>query len=196
MKKFIVFALLALMTTGTATVYAQQNERNNKSEQKARRDAERARQKAEANALDSIMHNYALAALNGQQFVLEADKVIFKRGETAYVNSNTNFVLMNDDQSTVQVAFNTPAAGPNGIGGITVDGSVSNFKIKTGKKGDISCNFSVQGVGISALIYLHMNRGSNDATVIITPNFNSNKLTLTGKIVPLEQSTIFKGRSL
>ncbi len=76
MKKFIVFALLALMTTGTVTVYAQQNERNNKSEQKARRDAERARQKAEANALDSIMHNYALAALNVRNLLVLLEAAI------------------------------------------------------------------------------------------------------------------------
>ena len=196
MRKFIALALVAMMAMAGTNAYAQQNNVNNKSEQKARRDAERARQKAEAETLDSLMFRSALAALKGQQFVLEADRVIFKRGETAYVSSNTNFVLMNGDESTVQIAFNTPAAGPNGIGGITVDGSVSGFEIKTGKKGDISCNFSVQGVGISALVYLHMSKGSNDATVTITPNFNSNKLTLTGKIVPLEQSSIFKGRSL
>ena len=195
MKKLIVFAFMALIAMGGTTVSAQQNDVKNKSEQKARRDAERARQKAEAHAFDSLMHASAYAALQGQQFVLEADKVIFKRGESAYVNSTTNFVLMNDDKSTVQVALNTPVAGPNGIGGVTVDGNVSDFEIKTGKKGDVSCRFSVQGVGISALIFLHMDADSNDATVTITPNFNSNKLTLNGKIVPLEQSRIFKGRS-
>lgn len=199
MKKFIAFALVALMAmAGTQTAYAQENNNgdNTKSTTKAQRDAERARQKAEAAFLDSLMHTSAVAALEGRQFVLEADKVIFKRGETAYVNANTNFVLMNDDRGTVQVAFNTPFGGPNGIGGVTVDGNVSNIKMKTTKRGDVNASFAVQGIGISAQVFVTLNRGSNEATVTITPNFNSNTLTLQGKVVPLEQSTIFKGRAL
>ena len=182
MKKFIAFALVALMAmAGTNAAYAQENNGNNKSAQKAQRDAERTRQKAEAAYLDSLMHHSAVAAIEGRQFVLEADKVVFKRGETAYVNANTNFVLMND---------------PNGIGGVTVDGNVSNVKMKTTKRGDVNASFAVQGIGISAQVFVTLNRGSNEATVTITPNFNSNTLTLHGKVVPLEQSSIFKGRAL
>ena len=197
MKKFIAFALVALMAmAGTNAACAQENNENNKSAQKAQRDAERARQKAEAAYLDSLMHQSAVAAIEGRQFVLEADKVVFKRGETAYVNANTNFVLMNDDRGTVQVAFNTAFGGPNGIGGVTVDGNVSNIKMKTTKRGDVNASFAVQGIGISAQVFVTLNRGSNEATVTITPNFNSNTLTLHGKIVPLEESSVYKGRSL
>ena len=39
----------------------------------------------------------------------------------------------------VQVAFNVPFSGPNGLGGITVDGNASNYKVKTDKKGNIRC---------------------------------------------------------
>ena len=196
MKKFIAFAFMALMAFAGTNAYAQQETKENKSEQKALRDAERARQKAEADMLDSLMHQTALTALNSRQFVLEADKVIFKRGETAYVNSNTNFISMDQDRGSVQVAFNTAFAGPNGIGGITVDGNVSNVKMRTTKKGDVNFSFSVQGIGISAQLFLTLNRGNNEATVTITPNFNSNTLTLHGKIVPLEESSVYKGRSL
>ena len=56
--------------------------------------------------------------------------------------------------------------------------------------------FSVQGIGISAQLFLTLNRGNNEATITITPNFNSNTLTLHGKIVPLEESSVYKGRSL
>lgn len=40
-----------------------------------------------------------------------------------------------DDAVVVQVAFNVPFSGPNGIGGVTVQGSVSGYKIQTDKKG-------------------------------------------------------------
>lgn len=52
----------------------------------------------------------------------------------AYVNSNTNFVSVKGDKAVVQVAFNIPVGGPNGIGGVTVDGSVSDYEVKTDKR--------------------------------------------------------------
>lgn len=197
MKKYfnlIVFTLLMCITS--INMYAQESSTKNQSvDRKAQRDAERARQKAQEKAADAISYNEAVKAMQNHKFVLEADQVVFKMGETAYVNSNTNFVLVNVDRGTVQVAFNTSFAGPNGIGGVTVDGNVSSIKMKTNKKGNITYSFSVQGTGISAQVFLTMANGSNQAIVNINPNFNSRTLTLKGEVIPLDQSTIYKGRS-
>ena len=96
----------------------------------------------------------------------------------------------------MQVAFNnTPFAGPNGIGGITVDGRVSGVRVKESKKGTVTYSFNVQGSGISAQVFLTLGRGGNLATVNVSPNFSSRNLTLCGELVPLEESTIFKARS-
>lgn len=196
MKKYLKLAVCALILCLTTTVvYAQENSNNKQTDRKAQRDAERTRQKAQEDAANALLYDEAVKALKANQFVLEADQVVFKMGETAYVNSNTNFVLVNLERGTVQVAFNTAFAGPNGIGGVTVDGNVSGVKIKTTKKGNITYSFNVQGIGISAQVFLTMTNGSNQATVSINPNFNSRTLTLRGEVVPLEQSTIYKGRS-
>ena len=114
---------------------------------------------------------------------------------SAFVTSNTNFVLMNGNRATVQTAFNTPYPGPNGIGGVTVDGNSSDMKMNIDKKGNVNCSFSVQGIGISAQVFINMSSGNNTASVSISPNFSNNNLTLNGNIVPLDQSNIFKGRS-
>ena len=95
----------------------------------------------------------------------------------------------------MQVAFNTVYPGPNGIGGVTVDGSTSDMQITTDKKGNVNCQFSIQGIGISAQIFITLTNGGNNASVTISPNFNSNTMTLSGNLVPLDQSSIFKGRS-
>lgn len=195
MKKFITFMAVALMTTAFTPVLAQTEAGNSTTDQKMMRDAERARQKAAQEAEEAAAYTEAAQALKENKFVLEADQVIFKRGETAYVNTNTNFVLVNQQRGTVQVAFNTPLAGPNGIGGVTVDGTVSGIKMKTDKKGNVTYSFSITGTGISAQVFLTLINGDNKATVSISPNFNSRTLTLRGEIVPLEQSNIFKGRS-
>ena len=53
----------------------------------------------------------------------------------------------------------------------------------------------IVGIGISAQIFLTLTNGGNNATVTISPNFNSNTMTLSGSLLPLNQSNIFKGRS-
>lgn len=195
MKKFIVLMAVALMATISNEVFAQTETVDSLINPKALRDAERARQKAAQEIEESAAYAEAVKALEEKQFVLEADQVIFKRGETAYVNTNTNFVLVNQNRGTVQVAFNTHFAGPNGIGGVTVDGTVSGVKMKTDKRGNVTYSFSIMGTGISAQVFMILVNGDNEATVSISPNFNSQTLTLRGKIISLEQSNIFKGRS-
>ena len=195
MKKLI--ALLALVLVSTSTMmYAQESERAvRRADRKAQRDAERARLKAEEQAADAVAYQQAVQALKNKQFVLEADQVIFRNGQSAFVSSTTNFLMMNGQRSTVQVAFNTPYPGPNGIGGVTVDGNSSDMKMNVDKKGNVNCSFSVQGIGISAQVFITMSNGDNNASVTISPNFSNNNLTLNGNIIPLDQSNIFKGRS-
>lgn len=187
MKKFI--ALLALVLVSTSTVmYAQET-------RKQQREAERAKIKAQDQAASMASYQEAIQALQGKEFVLEANQVVFRNGQSIFVTSNTNFVLVNGQKGTVQIAFNTPYPGPNGIGGITVDGTISDMQMNMDKKGNVNCNFTIQGIGISAQIFINMTAGGNNATVTINPNFNSNTMTLNGTIVPLNQSDIFKGRS-
>lgn len=195
MKKFIALVALVLVSASTM-MYAQESERDvRRADRKAERDAERARMKAEEQAADQLSYQQAVQAIKDKQFVLEANQVVFKYGQTAFVSSNTNFVMLNGNRATVQIAFNTPYPGPNGIGGVTVDGTVSDVKSSTDKKGNVNCNFSVQGIGISAQVFITLTNGGNNATVTVNPNFNSNTLTLSGNLVPLDQSDVFKGRA-
>ena len=176
MKKFIALVALVMMSAATTAMYAQESKAERRADRKAQRDAERARLKAEEQVADAVSYDDAVAALKAHQFVLEADQVMFRNGQTAFVNSNTNFVLVNQGRGTV-------------------DCSTSDMQITTDKKGNVNCQFSIQGIGISAQIFISLTNGGNNATVTISPNFNSNTMTLTGNLVPLSQSSIFKGRS-
>lgn len=195
MKKLIALAALIMLGITAGNAYAQENRTEKRADRKAQRDAERARLKAEEKADDTLAYQEAVAALQAKQFVVEGDRVMFRNGQSEFVTSNTNFVLVNENRGTVQVAFNTAQPGPNGIGGVTVDGSVSDLQSTTDKKGNRNIRFSIQGVGVSAQVFLTLTNGSNDASITINPNFNSRSMTLSGKLVPLEQSNIFKGRS-
>ena len=191
MKRIITLITLVLVSASTL-MYAQSSNETRRAERKAQREAQKAREKAENE------RNYAIAvqALKEGKFVLEADQLVFKRGRSAFVSSTTNFVMMDGEHASVQIAANSALAGPNGIGGITVDGSRKEMKITTDKKGNVNCSFSVQGIGISAQVHITLTNGGNNASARISPNFNSNTLTLNRVLVPLSQSNVYKGRAL
>lgn len=113
MKRIITLITLVLVSASTL-MYAQSSSETRQAERKAQREAQKAREKAENE------RNYAIAvqALKEGKFVLEADQLVFKRGRSAFVSSTTNFVLMDGEHASVQIAANKALAGPNGIGGI------------------------------------------------------------------------------
>ena len=185
MKKIVLFMIMTL-TLLAGHIQAQDTEKKLSREEK----------KALQEQTNSLFAVEAIQAINEKAFTLEADQVVFKYGNMAYVNSNTNFVSVKGDKAVVQVAFNIPVSGPNGIGGVTVDGSVSDYEVKTDKKGNLSLSMNVMGTGISARVNISMPKGTNKATVEINPNFNSNRMTLNGVVLPIQKSSVFKGRSL
>lgn len=177
--------LFMLLLVGTSAVQAQETEKELTREEK----------KAMQAKLDSLLFEEAKQAMNEKQFTLEADQVVFKYGQMAYVNSNTNFVSVNGDDAVVQVAFNIPVNGPNGLGGVTVDGKVSSYKLEEDKRGNLRLSMNVMGAGISARVEIELIKDSNKASLDIFPNFNSNRLSLNGVLLPSHKSSVFKGRS-
>ena len=145
---------------------------------------------------DSIASVQARAALQNQDFVLEADNVTFRSGSTVFVNSSTNFISVKGNRAVVQISPSNFASGPNGVGGVTVDGVISGQQITKGKDGRITFSMNVMGIGINAQVEIYMFPGSNQASATVYPNFNSNTVWLSGKIVPYENSNVFEGMSL
>ena len=192
MKRIITLITLVLVSASTL-MYAQSSSETRQAERKAQREAQKAREKAENE------RNYAIAvqALKEGKFVLEADQLVFKRGRSAFVSSTTNFVLMDGEHASVQIAANNALAGPNrNRRPSQSDGSRKEMKITTDKKGNVNCSFSVQGIGISTQVHITLTNGGNNASARISPNFNSNTLTLNRVLVPLSQSNVYKGRAL
>ena len=149
-----------------------------------------------ASLADSIASVQARAALQNQDFVLEAESVTFKNGSMVFVNSTTNFISVKGNRAVVQISPSNYASGPNGVGGVTVDGMISGKQIIRGKDGRITFSMNVMGVGINAQVEIYMFPGSNQASAVVYPNFNSNTIWLSGTLVPYENSDVFEGMSL
>ena len=157
----------------------------------------RSEQRREINELtDSIAGVQAAAAVQNRDFVLEADQVTFKNGNTVFVNSSTTFISVKGNRAVVQISPSNFASGPNGVGGVTVDGSISGMQRMVDKKGRTTISFNVMGIGINAQIEIYMVPGTNRASATIYPNFNSNTVWVEGNIVPYSSSDVFEGASL
>lgn len=193
MKK-VLFLTTLLLLSFTVTTFAQ----SSKEARAARREAikkEREARKALEAQQDSIAYFKAVEAMKAGAFVLEANNVSFPNGITRYVSSNTNYVQVDNGEGIVQTAFTnfTYRPGPNGLGGITVEGNVSGLKMTSDKDGNYFYNYNIQGVAISATVSITLTGGTNQASVIISPNFNNNNMTMMGTILPLDESTVFQG---
>lgn len=192
MKRMILLTVIVCMTVSNA-LWAQSTR---KEREQAWREA-RAQRRAEERQLeaiqDSVAFGKALKALLEGNWVMEADNVIFRNGLMRFVSSNTNYVAVQNGQGTVQTAFNNFVYSPNGLGGVTVQGSISEQKVTRDKQGNVYYNFSIFGGAISATLNLTLTAGTNEASIYISPNFNGNTLTMNGNLYPYEEATIFQG---
>ena len=145
---------------------------------------------------DSLASIQAIAAIRNKDFVLQVDNVTFRSGNTVFVNSSTNFISVKGNRAVVQISPSNFAAGPNGVGGVTVDGSISGYQITTDRKGRVNLTYNVSGIGISAQVEVYIVPGSTYAQATIYPNFNSNTLWLSGTVVPYNNASVIEGSSL
>ena len=194
MKKVLLLAMLSLFCLAT-TVDAQQT-------RKERRDAKReaARKKRMAARamearMDSVAFLKAMDALENGSFVLEADNIMFPNGVIRYVTSSTNYVQVVGKEGILQTAFSnfSYSPGPNELGGVTVSGSISTPEVSRDEHGNVHYKFNITGIAVSATVSITLTGGTNEASAYISPNFNNNNITMTGHIVPYDESVVFQG---
>ena len=193
MKKVLFIAALFLVCFSMSI-----NAQTKKEERAAKREAlkkEREARRAIEAQMDSVAYLKAVSALEEGEFVLEANNVTFPNGLVRFVSSNTNYVQMDNGEGVVQTAFSnfTYRPGPNGLGGVTVEGKISSPTLKKDKDGNVYYRFAVQGTAVSATVSLTLTGGTNQASAAVVPNFTGQSITFDGYLVPYDQSAIFQG---
>ncbi len=152
----------------------------------------KARQKREQQITDSIAHVKAAEAIEQGYFVLLANNLSV--GRMGYVvtdiNSNANFLLVQNDGGIFQVAFNNGRPGLNGMGGITQHGSVNNKQITTDKKGNVTVTYNLFGSNVNAYVSITLMAGSDRADAIVTRMMGPQRITMSGTIVPYRNDDI------
>ncbi len=195
MKRFVLLSTLFCLLF--SSVVSAQSTRKEREEAWRKARAERREQlKAIESIQDSIAYSQAVEALKQGAWVLEANDIMFRNGIVRYVSSSTNYVSVDDGNGVVQTAFTNFIYSPNGLGGVTVQGSVSGVSMNMDKDGNVFYNCSILGAGISATLNLTLTGGTNQASIYISPNFNGNTLTMNGNLVPYDNSSVFQGTPL
>lgn len=196
MKRFL-FALIVLAVSVSGIQAQETQKEKDKAAKKAAEEQKKEQRKAAEALQNQISFVDAVQAINDQSFVIEANNIQTKTGRMFFVTPSTNFVSLHNGQANVQIANSSSVyPGPNGLGGITVQGSASGVKITQDDKGNVWLNMSVQGIFISATVSVQLWVDSNNATVIVDPNFSGNTLTMSGQLFPSSMSNVFQGSTL
>ena len=128
----------------------------------------------------------------GKEFVLESDELTLKHGEHGYVNSTTNFIALHDGRATVQISPFQSGGGPNGVGGITVEGTPTGLKMETDKKGITRLSMNVTGNGISAQVTVTLSPRTTVPQQRLS-QFQFSQCYIGRQLVPFKESSVFKG---
>ena len=192
----ILLLLLSAICSGAS---AQERKMTRKEKEAAWR-AERLRKRAAEERVeihnDSVQYMQAIAALKNGSWALEASNVSFNNGVSNLVTESTNFVSINDGTATVQTALNNSNVySPNGLGGITLTGRVTNEEMRVDRYGNVYYSFGIFGSEISATVSVILSAGSNQASATVSPNFNSSNLSMSGYIYPYNNAGIIEGTS-
>lgn len=182
MKK-LVFLIVIILSAGF--VFGQQTKEERKAARKAR--------KAEQHKIAMENSQRLKAIVESKMFVLEAHTLFDRGGLTYNLNKTTNFVGFDGKNSTVQLAFDG-LIGWNGIGGVTIDGTISQLEI-VGKedKPEFSVNVTVNNKvgGLVTMVFRISSDGSS--RVDLSGSFGQ-RLSFQGYIVALSESRVYKGR--
>jgi|LGVF01.1.fsa_nt_gb hypothetical protein len=129
---------------------------------------------------------------NDKSFVVEANTVYSKRGQSFQVNSTINFVRLKEGEGTLQLGFDQ-IVGWNGVGGITLDGKVRNYTVIEGDESKMPrVKFDMNGPSIGwATVNITVN-SSGMARATVDGNFGE-RITFSGPLKTLEESGTFKG---
>ena len=194
MTALLFFAVSAVQAQSTDKQSKKEARKEAKAQAKAQRDAQRDAQDALVKTEEMQAFLAAKQAIVARDFVLEGSQIMFRSGQSFFVNSYTNFISLQGDQATVQIV-SMQGNGLNGFGGVTVEGTISNARYNVANNGDVSFSFSVSGPQISATVDITLPHGTNSAMAAIQPNFSGQRMTMNGKLLPYEDSKVLRGAS-
>ncbi len=140
---------------------------------------------------------YYANLLKKHYFVFQADQLYGPGGRSFPVSPTINFLAVVKNKVILQFGFDG-VMGWNGVGGLTAEGFLKNYKFYPGKTVKkalmISSNISPRGGGSTPYLTMTVNNDGYAYLDIIMGR--RGKITMSGQIVAPSQSSVFKGQTL
>jgi len=150
-----------------------------------RKEFKKAQLEASFRALDSL--------LSSRRFVLVADYLQGRYGDRITVPQTINFIKVDKETGVIQTGSAT-ALGYNGIGGVTAEGTLGEYRMsKNFKSRSYTLRFSIS-TQIGFYDVLMTVNAANNASATITGT-TPGKLTWSGHLEGLEYSKVYKGQN-
>jgi hypothetical protein len=182
---FLVWSYFPVFGQVTDSTLSSENKNLSKEEKKAMKKAE---EEKTAKMVKEMVDN--------RLFVMEAHYVYATGGTRTSVNPTTNYIELNGNNITIQLSSTAGIGGPNGMGGVTADGTISKFTVTPfGKKKD---GYNIDIITMTLL-------GTLEVFMSVYPNGNADasvggnrvgKVNFQGLMVPYEKAKTFKGMHL
>lgn len=194
MKKLIYFiGLVFALTLFTANPGIAQNKQLTKKEQ---RKLEKQKRKEVRLKKDAASRKFYTDLIKNKRWVFQATRLFGPSGLYFSVTPDLNFVAVQDNEIILQFAFQG-VVGWNGVGGVTAEGFLSDFKFNPGKNDNkamsISAHIQPKYGGGSPYFTMDIgNDGSADITVTLE---NGGTLRMGGQLYSPAQSSIYKGQT-
>lgn len=194
--------LIAVLSIGISNVSAQETQEKPLTEKeqrklerkKAKEERKKAKElaKKQAKAEEEARFQMAKEAMKQKNFVLQANQVYDRYGNTAQVTNNINFVKLDGDKCVVQLGFEG-IVGYNGVGGITLDGKISDYKLTENEHGGMVMSFNVQGSMIQAAVRVNLNGSGDWADANVRSQTENIEIKFRGNLLPGDLSSVFQG---
>jgi Domain of unknown function (DUF4251) len=153
MKQILILSLAIFMAIPAFTQTQELSSKERRQLQKQLKKEQQAEQAAQKMVLTKLMVEH-------QTFVLEADRLKDKRGNTVNVSSMINFVACDSVNGVIQIGSNS-YVGMNGVGGITLEGPIANYKYELNEKNNTySVSYNVRSSTGRCHHKLHLARTS------------------------------------
>ena len=151
------------------------------------------RKKDEKKAKIEKLYKHTDSLLTSRRFVLEAQFLRNNIGERTNVVTTLNFISIDSLYGVIQVG-SVQRFGYNGVGGITVQGRVINWKLEKDEKAkNFFLVLTIQG---NVDIYdINMTIDYTGYATATLNGVNTGKLIFEGNLVPLETTSVFKGQT-
>lgn len=170
MKRYSIFMMLVMAAVLAFT--------SGCSSSKSQKDPEAALQ-------DSLANIVANKLVDQRDFVLTASRITLGNSPMIQVFDNMNFIYVNGDDCTLQLSFNNANFPP-----FTAKGTVSNYSVTRGKKGETTVRFRFNGRLGTADVNIILYKDSNQATAYVDATFRRGRCTFYGELKPTSRQVI------